>query len=96
MFNVTLIFLMLCVVHILLLLLQPTDAQIYITTVSLYKIHSYMFRHLCVILREFCICTLLSYIQFLKLIISLTVQLSITLANNQLDAQIFNTFITIL
>jgi len=44
-----------CTVHLLLFLFQPTNAYIYIyhNTVSLYNVHSYMFQHLCVILREF-------------------------------------------
>ena len=38
----------------LLLLLQPTNAQICVTIFSLsYNVHSYMSRHLCVINREF-------------------------------------------
>jgi len=33
-----------CIMHLLLLLFQPTNAQIYITnSISLYNVHSYMF-----------------------------------------------------
>ena len=38
----------------------------YHNTIYLYNVHIYMFRHLCVIHREFYICTLLRYV-FLKL-----------------------------
>ena len=42
---------------------KQINAHLYITTViSLYNIHSYMFRHLYVITNEFYICALLSYI----------------------------------
>ena len=54
------------------LLLQPTNAQLYhiklyITTVSMCNLYSYMFRHCCFIIREFTTNALLSYTRFFKL-----------------------------
>jgi len=42
--------------------IPPGTPCIYHNSISLYNVHSYMFRHLYVILREFRICALLSYI----------------------------------
>jgi hypothetical protein len=52
-----------------LFLFQPTNAQLYITTnsISLYDVYFYMFRHICVILREFQNFCLAKLRKFLKL-----------------------------
>jgi hypothetical protein len=52
------------IIIIIIVLLQPTNAYIYIyhNSIPLYNVHCYMFRHLDDILREFHICVPLSYI----------------------------------
>ena len=47
------VFIQVDILYGILFLLLPTNAQLFITISYLYNVHSYMFRHFCVIFREF-------------------------------------------